>query len=75
MVSVILLLQHYVIRPNGLQMCVIVFSVGLSMFLRINPVGAKDMSAHHKSVCVLRVINLKLGNLLIVLHIVYHPVT
>lgn len=47
-VSVILLLLHYVIRPNGLQMCVIVFFVGLSMFLCINPVGARDLSAHQE---------------------------
>lgn len=51
MVSVILPLLHCVIRPNGLQMCAIVFFVGLSMFLCINPVGARDLSAHRVCVC------------------------
>lgn len=54
MVSVILPQLHCVIRHNGLQMSLIVFFVGLSMFLCINPVGARDSSAHQKlCVCIL----------------------
>lgn len=53
MVSLILPLLHYVIRPNGLQMCVIVFFVGLSMFFWIIPVGARGLSAHQVCVCAL----------------------
>lgn len=51
MVSVIVRVPRCVIRPNGLQMCAIVFFVGLSMFLRINPVGAADLSAQRMFMC------------------------
>lgn len=49
MVSVFLPLLHCVIRHNGSQMSLIVFFLGLSMFLCINPVGA---STPRLCVCV-----------------------